>query len=60
MDKGLLPPKEVAGWRAATGDIFLFLQPSEAVSFTDFYECGFMILVSDFFRKFLHEYGIQM
>ena len=58
MDKGLLPPKEVAGWRAATGDIFLFLQPSEAVSFTDFHEHGFMILASDFHCSFLQDYGV--
>jgi hypothetical protein len=50
VEKGLLPPKEVARWRAAAGDVFPF----------DFHERGFMIPASDFFRGFLHEYGVQL
>jgi hypothetical protein len=30
------------------------------VLFTDFHERGFVILTSDFFRGFLHEYGIEL
>ena len=60
VEKGLLPLKEVAGWRATARDVFLFLWPGEVVSFTDFHERGFAILVSDFFHAFLREYGVQL
>jgi len=43
MEKGLLPPKEVARWRAATGDAFPLPRLDKVVSFTDFHERGFMI-----------------
>lgn len=56
VEKGLLPPKEVAGWMAAIGDVLPFQQPNEVVLFIDFHERGFMILMSDFFRGFLREY----
>jgi hypothetical protein len=59
VDRGLLP-KEAAGWRAATRNAFLFPQPDETVSFTDFHERGFVILALDFFHGFLHEYDVQL
>lgn len=58
VEKGLLPSKGVARWRAAARDVFPLPQPVEAVSFTDFHERAFTILASDFFRGFLHEYGV--
>jgi len=48
MKKSLLPPKEVAGWRAPAGDAFLLPWLNEAVTFIDFHEHGFVILASDF------------
>jgi len=51
MEKGRLPPKVVAGWRAATGDAFLLPRLDEAVTFIDFHEHGFMILASDFLSQ---------
>jgi len=51
MEKGLLPPKVVAGWRAAAGDAFLLPRLDEAVTFIDFHEQGFMILASDFLSQ---------
>ena len=48
MEKGFLPPKEVARWRAFVGDAFLLPRLDEAVMFIDFHEHGFMILASDF------------
>jgi hypothetical protein len=50
---GLLPLKDVAGWRAAAGEVLPNPQPREMVSFTDFHERGFRILASDFLRGFL-------
>jgi hypothetical protein len=60
LERGLLPPKEAAEWRAATRNVFLFPQPDETVSFIDFHERGFAILVLDFFHGFLHEYDVQL
>jgi len=60
VEKGLLPSKEVARWRATIGDSLLFPQLGEAVSFIDFHEHGFMILALDFFRGFLHEYSVEL
>ena len=51
MEKGRLPPKVVAGWRAATGDAFLLPRLDEAVTFIDFHEQGLMILASDFLSQ---------
>jgi hypothetical protein len=60
VERGLLPPKEVTGSRAAARNAFLFPQPGETVSFTDFHERGFVILALDFFHGFLHEYDVQL
>jgi hypothetical protein len=61
VEKGPLPPKEVARWRATTRDVFLFPQPGEVVSFPDFHEREFKILASDFFLcGFLCEYDVQL
>ena len=48
MEKGLLPPKEVAGWRATAGDAFLLPWLDEVVMFIDFHEHRFVILALDF------------
>ena len=48
IDDGILPPKEVTGWWATTGDVLPSLWPGETVSFTDFHERGFGIPASDF------------
>ena len=60
VEKGVLPPKEVAGWRAAAGDVLPFPLLNETVSFTDFHEHGFTILELDFLRGFHREYGVQL
>ena len=39
-EKGVLPPKEVAHWRALAGEDFLRPQDSEVVSFLAFHERG--------------------
>jgi hypothetical protein len=53
VDEGLLPSKEVTGWRAIASEAILDPWPRETVSFTDFHRCGFGILVSDFILGFL-------
>jgi hypothetical protein len=60
VEKALLPPKEVARWRATVGDVLPYPQPGEAVSFIDFHECGFAIPMLDFFHGFLRKYGIEL
>ena len=54
--EGLLPPMEVAGWRAPAGEVVPHPQPREAVSFTDFHKRGFTVPTS----HFLCEYGVQL
>jgi hypothetical protein len=60
VEKGLLPPKEVARWRATVGNVLPYPQPGEAVSFIDFHEHRFAIPTLDFFRGFIRKYGIQL
>ena len=60
MAKGLLPPKEVTGWRVVAREVVPHPQPGEAVSFTNFHKHGFMVPVFDFLYVFLHEYGVQL
>jgi hypothetical protein len=52
--KGLLPLKEVTGWRAPAGEVVPHLQSWEAVSFIDLHKGGFVVPASDF----LCEYGV--
>jgi hypothetical protein len=60
MVKGLLPLKEVAGWRAPNGEVVPHPHPGEVVSFTDFHKHRFGILTSNFVHGFLHEHGVQL
>ena len=60
MEKGVLPSKEVVGWRATVGDVFPLPGLDEAVSFIDFHECGVMILALGFHCGFLREYGVLL
>jgi hypothetical protein len=48
VEDGLLPPKGVTRWRAATSEVLPNLQFEEVVSFTNFHEHGFGIPASDF------------
>ena len=58
MAKGLLPPKEVAGWRALASGVVPHPQLGEVVSFIDFHKRRFAIPASDFLHSFRHEYGV--
>ena len=60
MVKGLLPSKEVTGWRAPTSEVVPLPQPGEVVSFIDFHKRGFGIPTSDFLCGFLREHGVQL
>jgi hypothetical protein len=60
VEDGLLPLKEVIGWRAAAGEVLSNPRPGEMVSFTDFHEHGFRIPASVFLWGFLREHGVQM
>ena len=48
VEDGLLPPKEVTGWRATTGEVLPNPRPGEMVSFTNFHEHGFGFPALDF------------
>ena len=60
VDDGLLPSKEVTGWRATASEVLPNLRPGEMVSFIDFHERGFEIPALDFLWGFLREHGVQM
>ena len=60
VEKGLLPPKEVAHWRAPTGDAFPRPQASEVVSFLAFHEHGLGYPTHWFLRGLLNEWGPEL
>ena len=59
-EKGLLPPKEVAHWRAPTGEDFPQPRASEVVSFLAFHERGLGYPTHLFLRGLLNEWGLEL
>ena len=60
VGKGLLPPKEVAHWRAPTGEDFPRPRAGEVGSFHTFYERGLGYLVHWFLCRLLNEWGLEL
>ena len=59
-EKGVLPPKEVAHWRAPTGEAFPQPQADEVVSFLAFHERGLGYPAHWFLRGLLDEWGLEL
>ena len=59
-EKGLLLPKEVAHWRAPTGEDFPRPRAGEVVSFLAFLERGLGYPTHWFLRGLLNEWGIEL
>ena len=59
-EKGMLPPKEVAHWRAPTGEDFPQPRSSEVVSFLAFHERGLGYPAHWFLHGLLNEWGLEM
>ena len=57
---GVLPEKNIIGWRAAAGESFPTPDTEEIVVFESFFYSGFGLPTSEFFRGLLHYYGIEL
>ena len=57
---GVLPVKEIIGWRPAFGEAFPTPDTHEIVVFSHFFYGGFALLTSKFFRGILSFYGISL
>nr|CAE04521.2 OSJNBb0076A11.5 [Oryza sativa Japonica Group] len=57
---GLLPAKEIIGWRPAFGEAFPTPDTHEVVVFAHFFYGGFSLPTSRFFRGILNIYGISL
>ncbi len=60
VKNGVLPPKEIIGWRPAACEEFPTPNTGEIVVFTSFFYCGFSLPTSEFFRGILEYYGLQI
>ena len=59
-EKGVLPPKEVAHWRAPVGEDFPRPWAGKVVSFLAFHERGLRYPVHWFLRGLLNEWGLEL
>nr|ABA95252.1 retrotransposon protein, putative, Ty3-gypsy subclass [Oryza sativa Japonica Group] len=57
---GVLPAKEIIGWRPACGEAFPTPDTHEAVVFSHFFYGSFALPTSKFFRGILSFYGISL
>nr|ABA95030.1 retrotransposon protein, putative, Ty3-gypsy subclass [Oryza sativa Japonica Group] len=57
---GVLPAKEIIGWRPACGEAFPSPDTHEVVVFSHFFHGGFALPTSKFFRGILNFYGISL
>nr|AAN05381.1 putative gypsy-type retrotransposon RIRE2 protein [Oryza sativa Japonica Group]AAP52609.1 retrotransposon protein, putative, unclassified [Oryza sativa Japonica Group] len=57
---GVLPAKEIIGWRLAFGEAFPTPNTHEVVVFSHFFYGGFSLPTSRFFRGILDFYGISL
>nr|CAE02224.1 OSJNBb0015C06.2 [Oryza sativa Japonica Group]CAI44626.1 B1168G10.10 [Oryza sativa Japonica Group] len=57
---GVLPAKEIIGWRLAYGEAFPTPDTHEVVVFSHFFYGGFSLPTSRFFRGILEFYGISL
>nr|CCW72586.1 ORW1943Ba0047B01.5 [Oryza rufipogon] len=57
---GVLPAKEIIGWRPACGEAFPSPDTHEVVVFSHFFYGGFALPTSKFFRGILNFYGISL
>ncbi len=57
---GVLPAKEIIGWRPACGETFPTPDTHEVVVFSHFFYGGFSLPTSSFFRGILDFYGLSL
>ena len=60
VERGILPVKQIFGWKCCYGDELPTEDRTEIVVFRSFYEKGFALLAGVFFRGLLHFYGLEV
>jgi hypothetical protein len=60
VERGLLPEKEISGWKCCYGEDFPTEDPMETVVFRSFYKKGFALPAGAFFRGLLFFYGLEV
>ena len=60
VERGILPEKQITGWRCCYGEEFPSEDTNQAVVFKSFYEKGFALPAGAFFRGLLHFYVLEV
>ena len=60
VERGILPEKQISGWRCCYGEEFPSEDTDQTAVFKSFYEKGFALPAGAFFRGLLHFYGLEV